>query len=90
MVSRLNNTSRRGWSLTTLLHTAHLVVETIVERLLTFCYHESLQRNTIEPLNRIIAAPDHDARARLLREWASLKTEESKYIQIAVCSLINV
>lgn len=67
------------------LSTVYLVIKTIVERLLTFCYYESLQRNTIEPLNRIIATSDHGARSRLLREWAELKAEESKYIQIAVC-----
>ena len=68
----------------TFLTSAGVLIERVAERLLTFCYHESFQRNTIEPLTRIIAAADHDARSHLLREWADLKAEESKYIQIAV------
>lgn len=75
---------KRKATLVSVLHSIWLVVEHVAERLLTFCYHESLQRNTIEPLNRIIAASDDGARSRLLQEWADIKAEESKYIQIAV------
>ena len=56
----------------------------VVERIFTFAYHESLQRNTIGPLNKIIAAEDDDTRGQLLWEWSEVKAEESKYIQIAV------
>jgi hypothetical protein len=70
-------------------HSIRLVVEVVAERLLTFCYHESLQRNTIEPLNRIIAASENEARSRLLQEWSDIKAEESKYIQIAVSTAFS-
>ncbi|KPI39938.1 uncharacterized protein AB675_11377 [Cyphellophora attinorum] len=55
----------------------------VLWRLLTFAYYESFQRNTVDPLNRIIQAPNDDVRLQLLREWSDIKVEESKYIQIA-------
>jgi hypothetical protein len=63
---------------------AWALLSKVVERIFTFAYHESLQRNTIGPLNKIIAAEDDDTRGRLLWEWSEVKAEESKYIQIAV------
>jgi hypothetical protein len=56
----------------------------VLWRLLTFAYYESFQRNTVDPLNRIIQSPSDDVRLQLLREWSDIKVEESKYIQIAV------
>jgi hypothetical protein len=85
MVGSLQDSSRLRRTFGTYLNSTRLLAEHVVERLVTFCYHESLQRNTIEPVNRIIAASNNEARSRLLQEWADLKAEESKYIQIAVC-----
>jgi hypothetical protein len=84
MPDDVKSTVGRKVTVGSVLHSSWEVVEIVAERLLTFCYHESLQRNTIEPLNRIIAASDDEARSRLLQEWADIKAEESKYIQIAV------
>jgi len=83
MVGSLQDSSRLRRTFGTYLNSTRLLAEHVVERLVTFCYHESLQRNTIEPVNRIIAASNNEARSRLPQEWADLKAEESKYIQIA-------
>ena len=52
-----------------------------------YFYSEMLQRNTIEPL-QIIGESDDDKVVRLLSRWTRLKTEESKYIQLAVALTI--
>ena len=72
-----------GNMLTRLLGTCQWVVEGIG----TILYREMLKRNTLQPLRRIIKESDRERRRRLLRDWARQKSNESSYIQLAVCGV---
>ena len=50
----------------------------------TFFYHEMLKRTTTEPLQKIAKEDDSAKLGSLFREWSQVKSNESKYIQVAV------
>ena len=55
-----------------------------IELFWTFFYHELLKRNTLNPLSELCKDHDRAELNRILREWSQRKSNESKYIQIAV------
>ena len=69
--------------------TAFARVRNVTIFFFTFFYHKFFQRNTLRPVQRIIAEPDPAARRRFVRDWAATKLRESQYVQVAVrCPLL--
>ena len=79
-----STSTSRGKGLSASLRSGFQTCESLAERIFTLGYHELLQRNTVEPLSRVIEATADDTRLQLLHNWSLLKIEESKYIQLAV------
>lgn len=55
-----------------------------VELFATLFYHDMLKRITTEPLKELGREDDPDKLGSHFREWSRMKSNESKYIQIAV------
>ena len=69
------------------LTTALRLLWWMLENVMTLLYHQMLNRNTIRPLQRIIAETDLPTRLTMTQRWANAKASECIYIQLAVGSL---
>lgn len=65
---------------------------TIILFLATFLYFRSLRRNTIEPVDSIVALNETqiDEVQSQVQHFVKFKTRESQYVQVAVSTLAEI